>query len=183
MNIKSAKIKYKDTVIPQMMEKFGLKNALAVPQLEKIVLNIGTGKFIKESDKIDEILKTLGEITGQRPIKTTAKKAISGFKIRQGLEVGAKVTLRGKRMWDFIDRYVNFTLPRTRDFQGIDQKSIDQNGNLNIGIKEHVIFPEVSPEKVKNIFGLEVTFVTNAKNHEKGIELFKLLGFPIKQTN
>lgn len=180
MNIELSKIKYQKLAIPEMKDGFSLGNSLAVPRIEKIVLNAGIGKFLKESDKIEEILKTLSEITGQRPIKTKAKKAISGFKIREGLEIGAKVTLRGKRMWQFIDRFVNFTLPRMRDFQGIEKKSIDKNGNLNIGIKEHVIFPEVAAEKVKNIFGLEVAFVTSAKNQEEGIELFKLLGFPIK---
>jgi large subunit ribosomal protein L5 len=122
----------------------------------------------------------LAQITGQKPIKTKSHKAISGFKIRQGLEIGAKVTLRGKRMWQFIDRLIGATLPRIRDFQGIEAKNIDQGGNLNIGIKEHIVFPEISPEKVKNIFGLQITVVASAKSREEGIELFKLLGFPVK---
>lgn len=163
-----------------MAEKFGYKNSMAVPRVLKVVVNAGIGKFIKESDKVEEIINGIGEITGQKPVKTKARKAISGFKIRQGLEIGVKVTLRGKRMWQFIERLVNVALPRTKDFQGIEEKSVDKKGNLNIGIREHTIFPEISAEKVKNIFSFQVTVVTNAKSRDEGRELFKLLGFPIK---
>lgn len=176
----SLKDKYKKEAVAILKEKFNYSNDLAVPRLEKVVINVGTGKFSKEADKIDEVINGITQISGQKPVKTKARKAISGFKIRQGLEVGVKVTLRGKRMWQFIERLVNVALPRTRDFQGIEEKSIDEKGNLNIGIKEHTIFPEISAEKVKNIFGFQVTVVTNAKGKEEGKELFKLLGFPIK---
>ncbi len=176
----TAKEKYFKKAIPAMKEKFGYGNNLAVPRIEKVIVNVGTGKISKEADRVEEIIKSLSEIAGQRPIKTKARKAISGFKIRQGLEIGAKVTLRGKRMWQFIDRLINAALPRIRDFQGIEAKSIDEKGNLNIGIKEHIVFPEIAPEKVKNIFSLQVTVVTNAKSREEGKELFKLLGFPIR---
>jgi large subunit ribosomal protein L5 len=153
---------------------------MAVPRIKKAVVNVGIGKIIKEGDKIDEVVNSITAITGQKPLKTKARKAISGFKVREGMEVGVKVTLRGKRMWQFIDRFINATLPRTRDFQGIDRKSVDKGGSINIGIKEHMIFPEISPERVKHTFGLQVTISTDANSQEEGLELFKLLGFPIK---
>jgi large subunit ribosomal protein L5 len=178
--------KYQKEVIPQMMEKFGYKNRMAVPEIEKVVINTGFGKLVsgktpEEQKKIYQpILEDLTLVSGQKPILKGAKKSISTFKIRKGMPVGAMVTLRGKRMNDFLERLIHIALPRSRDFQGIDQKSVDKKGNLTIGIKEHIAFPEVSPEKVKNIFGLEVTVVTNAKSREEGVELLRLLGFPIK---
>ena len=179
MKIKSAKIKYSEEIVSKMKDKFGYSNDLEVPRVKKAVVNTGVGKFLKESDKIEDVINSFQIITGQRPIKTKAKKAVAGFKIRQGMDIGLKAVLRGQRMYDFIDRLVNSALPRTRDFQGISANSIDKRGNLNIGIKEHVIFPEISPEQVKNIFSLQVTIVTTTKNKKEGIELFKLLGFPI----
>ena len=178
--------KYKKEVIPAMMEKFGYKNMMVVPRIEKAIINSGFGRMVTEKTtdeqkKIcDAVLNDLSLITGQKPNLTRAKKSISSFKIREGLPVGARVTLRGKRMLDFLERLINVGLPRSRDFRGIDQKSIDKKGNLTIGIKEHICFPEVSPEKVKNIFGFEVTVVLTAKTKEEGLELLKLLGFPIK---
>ena len=175
-----AKEKYNKVVIPAMKEIFSFSNNLQVPRVQKVVINAGVGKYLKEGDKVEEILKSLSEITGQHPVRTRAKKAISGFKIREGLEIGAKITLRGRMMWDFIDRLVNAALPRIRDFQGLEEKLIDEYGNLNIGVKEHIVFPEISPEKVKNIFGFQITIATTAKNKKEGKELFKLLGFPLK---
>ena len=180
MNIISAKEKYAKVVAPELKKKFGYKSIMAVPRIKKAVVNVGIGKIIKEGDKIDEVVSSITAITGQKPLKTKARKAISGFKVREGMEVGVKVTLRGKRMWQFIDRLINATLPRTRDFQGIDRKSVDKGGSINIGIKEHMIFPEISPERVKYAFGLQVTISTDANSQEEGLELFKLLGFPIK---
>ena len=180
MNIIPAKDKYIKTVAAEMKNKFGYKNVMAVPRIKKVIVNVGIGKIIKENDKIEEVVKSITAITGQKPVKTKAKKAISGFKVREGMEIGVKVTLRGKRMWQFIDRLVSATLPRTRDFQGINRKAVDQGGSLNIGIKEHMIFPEISPERVKHTFGLQVTVSTDAKTQKEGLELFKLLGFPIK---
>jgi large subunit ribosomal protein L5 len=180
MKIIPAKTKYKEFVIPEMKKLFGYTNDMAVPKIKKCVVNVGTGKITKETDKIEEIFNSIAEICGQKPIKTKAKKAISGFKIRIGLEIGVKATLRGERMWSFIDHLVNFALPRTRDFQGIELRSIDENGNMNLGIKEHIIFPEISPEKVKNIFSFQINIATTAKNRKEAIEFFKLLGFPIK---
>jgi len=180
MNITPAKDKYIKTVAAEMKKKFGYKNVMAVPRIKRVIVNVGIGRILKENDKIEEVVNSITAITGQKPVKTKARKAISGFKIREGMEIGVKATLRGKRMWQFIDRLVSATLPRTRDFQGINRKAVDNGGNLNIGIKEHMIFPEISPERVKYTFGLQVTISTDAKTQEEGLELFKLLGFPIK---
>ncbi len=179
--------KYKKEAIPQMMEKFGYKSIMAVPRLEKVVVNTGFGRQVvgKTNDEqkktADFIAGDLTLICGQKAVKTYAKKAISSFKIREGMALGAKVTLRGKRMQDFLERFINIVLPRTRDFRGIPQDSVDGQGNLTIAIKEHIAFPEILPEKARNIFGLEITVATNAKTKEEGLELFKLLGFPIKK--
>lgn len=178
--------KYKKEVIPVMMKEFGYRSTMAVPKIEKVVINTGFGRLVvgktnDEQKKIQEaILNDLAQISGQRPILTRAKKSISAFKIRKGMALGAQATLRGKRMLDFLERLVYIALPRSRDFQGIDQKSFDKKGNLTIAIKEHITFPEVFPEKVKQIFGFEVTIVTTAKSREEGIRLLKLMGFPIK---
>ena len=181
------KKKYIEKVIPEMMKKFGYKNVMAVPKVEKVIINTGFGKRVsgKTSDEQKKIEKTimndLGLITGQSCVLTKAKKSISGFKLREGMAVGAKVTLRGKRMYDFLDRVIHIVLPRGRDFQGILIKSIDGSGNLTFAIKEHITFPEIEPEKARNIFGLEVSVVTTGKNKEQGLELLRLSGFPIRK--
>jgi large subunit ribosomal protein L5 len=180
MKTVSAKDKYIQTVVPEIQKEFGYDNVMAIPKIQKVVVNVGIGKITKENDKIEEVFNAITMITGQRPVKTKAKKAIAGFKVREGQEVGIKVTLRGNRMWHFIDRLINATLPRTRDFQGISKKTVDSNGNLNLGIKEHMIFPEISPEKVRYIFGMQVTVTTTAKSQKEGLALFKSLGFPLK---
>lgn len=180
------KEKYTREVVPEMMRIFGYKNKLAVPKIEKVVLNVGFGKIVsgktgEEREKpIDFIVKELSLISGQKPLLTRARGSISGFKVRKGTIIGAKVTLRGKRMYDFIERLINIVLPRIRDFKGISPSSVDKDGNLTIGIKEHIVFPEVSPEKAKFVFGLEVTVVTNVNDREKAISLLKLSGFPLK---
>ena len=173
--------KYKKDIIPAMRAKFGYKNAMAVPKIEKVVVNCGVGRFREEKER-EEIQKFLALITGQKPAPRPAKKAIAAFKTRKGLVIGYQVTLRGKRMWDFISRLINIALPRTRDFQGIDEKSFDPKGNLTIGIKEHIVFPEIIGADYRFLFGLEITVVTTAKKKEEGVELLKLLGFPIKQN-
>ncbi|MFA6382868.1 MAG: 50S ribosomal protein L5 [Parcubacteria group bacterium] len=170
---------YNKEAVAEMKKKFGFKNNMQVPRIEKVVVNVGIGKFIKDANLVKDVTATVTMITGQKPLTTKARKSIAGFKIREGLEVGNKVTLRGRRMWDFLDRLVGAAIPRIRDFQGIKESAVDGSGNLNIGIKEHVIFPEIMPENVKNMIGLQVTVVTNAKNREKGLELFRLLKFPI----
>lgn len=180
--------KYKKEVIPAMKEKFGYSSSMAVPNIEKVVINTGFGRLVagktsEEQKKIYEsILQSLSLITGQLPILTRAQKAISAFKIRKGMPLGACVVLRGKKMYDFLERLIRITLPRSRDFQGIPQKSVDKSGNLTIAIREHIVFPEIQPEKAKNIFGLEITIVTTTRNREEGIELFKSFGFPIKAS-
>ena len=163
-----------------MKKKFGLKNNLQVPVIEKVVVNAGIGKYIKDANMVKEAVQAIESITGQKPVLTKSRKSIAGFKIREGLEVGVKVTLRGRRKWDFVDRLVGASIPRIRDFQGIKETAVDESGNLNIGIKEHTVFPEILPENVKNIMSLQVNVVTTAKNKEEGMELFRLLGFPIK---
>lgn len=169
-----------------MTEKFHYKSKMAVPKIVKVVVNTGFGRLVSGKSPAEQkpiyeaILNDLGMIVGQHPVLKKTKKSISGFKVREGMILGAAVVLRKSRMYDFLERFVNIALPRMRDFRGIDQKSFDKKGNLTYGIKEHIIFPEIMPEKVKNIFGLEVTVTTNAKTQEEGIELLKLLGFPIK---
>jgi len=186
MSIIHFKEKYKKDVIPAMMKKFGYKNPLAVPNIDKVTVNTGFGKMLngksgKDRERtINTILNDLSVICGQRAVQTYARKSIAGFSLREGVSVGAKVTLRSQKMYDFLERLIHVTLPRSRDFKGINMKSIDKAGNLTIGIKEHLYFPEVSPEKAKLIFGLEIVVTTNAKNKEEGLELLRLLGFPIK---
>lgn len=182
MNLEMPRLqeKYKKEVVPRMKQKFGYRNDLAVPKILKVTINSGLGKFFQDQKIIEEIINDLSTIAGQLAVFTKAKKAIASFKTRKGLIIGAKVTLRGQRMYDFLDRLISLALPRMRDFRGLQSKTLDVNGNLNIGIREHLIFPEISHEHVKTLFGLQVSVTTNAKNRERGLELFKLLGFPIK---
>jgi large subunit ribosomal protein L5 len=179
------KEKYNKEIVSQMKAKFGYKNALAIPKIEKVVVNIGVGRMSQQQnfqDKIlPEIVKDLSAITGQKPKTAIAKKSIAGFKLRQGQTVGLVVTLRGNRLADFIDRLVKIVFPRVKDFRGIDLKNIDKNGNLSIGFKEHVVFPEISPETSRQDFGLEVTLVPNIKNREQAVELYRLIGVPLKK--
>ena len=181
--VNSIKEKYNREVVPKIKSQFGFTNDFQVPKIEKVVINVGIGKYLKDSNAVKEISSSLEMITGQKAVLTKAKQSIAGFKIRQGLEVGIKVTLRGRRKWDFIERLVHATLPRIRDFQGIKRSTIDEHGNLNIGIKEHTFFPEILPENVKNIMSLQITVTTNAQNRETGSALFRFLGFPIITEN
>ncbi len=175
------KEKYNKEIVPALKKHFSINNSMAVAKIEKVVVNIGTGHGLKDAKYNEVFLNTLQRITGQKPVSTTAKKSISNFKIRQGLVVGMMVTLRGKRMYDFLDKLINITLPRVRDFRGLDEKSIDKKGNLNIGFKEHICFPEIKSDEVEKIHGLQITIVTSAKNKEEGLELFRLIGFPFKK--
>jgi len=175
--------KYKKEVVPALKEKFGYKNNIAIPKIEKVVLNVGTGPGLKDP-KFNEVVEdTLRRITGQQPVKAAAKKSISNFKIREGLIVGMMTTLRGKKMDDFIDKLINITLPRVRDFRGISSKSVDPQGNLNLGFKEHISFPEIHSDEVEKIHGLQVSVVTTAKTKEEGLELLRLLGFPFSKED
>ncbi|MBD3359712.1 MAG: 50S ribosomal protein L5 [Candidatus Buchananbacteria bacterium] len=177
----SLKEYYKKEVAPQLKESFGYTNNLAVPKLKKVVLNAGLGKGVKDSSFMETVENTLTRITGQKPVKTKAKKSISNFKIREGMVIGMKVTLRGETMYDFIEKLIKITLPRVRDFRGLSLKSIDKEGNLNIGIKEHIAFPEIQADEIEKLHGLEMAIVTTAKNREEGEALFKALGFPFKK--
>ena len=171
---------YKKKIMPDMREKFGYKNNLSVPKLEKVVINIGLGKFSKDKQYIENAVSTLVRITGQKPILTKAKKSISAFKVREGSIVGVMVTLRGKRMYDFIEKLVNICFPRVRDFRGISEKNIDQQGNLSVGFREHLAFPEIKTDAIDKIHGLEVCIATTATTKEEGLALLKLMGFPFK---
>jgi len=180
------KEKYNKEVVPEMIKRFGYKNKMAVPSIKKVVLNSCFGKEAvnktggERAKMYDLISQDLSLIAGQKTTLVKSKKSISGFKLREGLEIAAVVTLRKDRMWDFLERLIYLSLPRSRDFKGIDPKCIDKHGNMSIGFKEHIMFPEIFTEKEKTIFGLQVTISTNAKSKEEGLALYKLLGFPIK---
>ncbi|OQB44160.1 MAG: 50S ribosomal protein L5 [Parcubacteria group bacterium ADurb.Bin159] len=176
------KEKYQKEVVPEMKKIFSYKNDLAVPRISFITVNVGLNrdKTEKNSSYIEEVEKNIISITGQKPKRSLARKSIAGFKIRQGLVVGLFVTLRGAKMYDFLEKLIIAALPRTKDFRGISQKSIDQRGNLTIGFKEQTPFPEINPEKMPLIHGLEVTITTTAKTKEEGLKLLELLGIPFK---
>jgi len=172
--------KFEKEVVPQLQKQLGEKNLLAVPRFKKVVVNVGLKQGLKDPKFVDVAERTLSRITGQKPVKTLAKKSISTFKIRQGMVVGMVVTLRGRRMYDFINRLINVTLPRVRDFRGLSPKSIDQHGNLSIGFREFLAFPEVRPEDTDYMHGLEVAIVTDAGDKERGLALFRGTGFPLR---
>lgn len=180
------KEKYNKEIIGKMKEKFGYSNILSMPKIEKVVVNVGVGRMSQQQnfgDKIlPEVIKDLAAITGQKPKTAVAKKSIAGFKIRQGQTVGLVVTLRGSKMADFMDRLVKIVFPRVRDFRGINLKNVDKNGNLSIGFKENVMFPEINSETARYEFGLEVTVVPSIKKREEAIELYKLIGIPLKNN-
>lgn len=177
----SLREKYNKEVMKALKEKLALDNVMQVPKIGKVVVNVGIGKFLKDGNSVNEIMESMRSITGQKPVMTKSKKSIAGFKIREGLEVGIKTTLRGRRMWDFIEKLVGAAIPRIKDFRGIKESTIDSKGNMNLGIKEQLIFPEIFPEQVKTIYSLQVNISTNARNKEDGMLLFKTLGFPIEQ--
>lgn len=172
-----------DKKTTQILQKeLGVKNIFALPKIVKVVINVGLGRVIKDEKFLELVLRDLALISGQKPKTTLAKKSIANFKTRQGMIIGAMVTLRGQRMYDFLNRLIHTALPRTRDFRGLSDTSLDKKGNLTIGIKEHIVFPEVSGEEMKNIFGFEITVVVKAKNKEEALALYKALGFPIKSS-
>ncbi len=169
---------YTTKVAPALKEQFSYTNNLAVPRITKIVLNVGVSHGLKDPKFNELVEQTLIRIAGQRPVKTKAKKSISNFKVREGQVVGMVVTLRGERMYSFLSKLINVTYPRVRDFRGVDSKSVDKWGNLNLGFKENIAFPEIKSDEVERMHGLQVTVVTTAGNREKGLALFTLLGFP-----
>lgn len=174
--------RYQKTVVPALKEAFGFRNALAVPRITKAVINVGIPATEKDGKLLEAATKTLERITGQKPVRTLAKKSIASFKVRSGMVVGLKVTLRGKRMRDFIDKLINLALPRSRDFRGIDPSAVDARGNLAIGFKEQIGFPEIHSDEVDRFHGLEVALVTNAARRDVGLGLWKALGIPFKQA-
>jgi large subunit ribosomal protein L5 len=174
------KDKYKNEVVPGMINKFGYKNVMQVPRLEKVVVNMGLGEAIQNSKIIDAAVDDIMTITGQRPVVTKTKRSIAAFKLREGMSVGAKVTLRGERMYEFVDKLFNIALPRVRDFRGISPKSFDGRGNYSMGIKEQLIFPEIVYDKIDKVRGMDIVFVTTAKTDEEARELLRLMGMPFR---
>jgi large subunit ribosomal protein L5 len=171
---------YHKEVIPKLLETFKYKNIMQVPKLEKIVLNIGLGEAIHNIKLLDSALEELKIIAGQQPVVTRAKKSIAAFKLREGMPIGCRVTLRHNRMYDFFNKLVNIALPRVRDFRGLSGKALDSHGNYTLGIKEHIIFPEIDYDKIDRIKGINITIVTSAKTDEEGKELLKLMGMPFR---
>ena len=178
----SLKEKYKNEIVLKMMQKFNYKNVMQVPKMEKIVINVATGEAKDNKKVVDNILDDLSQITGQRGVVCRAKKSVANFKIREGMPIGAKVTLRSGRMFDFMERLFNVALPRVRDFRGISLNSFDGRGNYNMGVKEQLIFPEIDFEKVDKTRGMDIVFVTTAKTDEESKELLSLLGAPFKEA-
>jgi large subunit ribosomal protein L5 len=172
------KEKYQSEIISQLTEKFGYKTVMRVPKLSKIVLSQGMGDAVADKKLIDSAVADLSRIAGQKAVTTISKKDISNFKLRKGMPIGTKVTLRGEKMYDFLDRLLSVSLPRTRDFRGINPKGFDGRGNFNLGIKEHIIFPEIDIDKVNRILGMDITFVTTAENDEEAKALLDAFGFP-----
>jgi len=170
--------KYKDVVAPALKAELKLKNTMQVPKITKVVINAGVGRFIKEAGYIDNVEKTLTKITGQKPIRTKAKKAISNFKIRQGQEIGVVVTLHGKRMYQFLEKLINVSFPRIRDFRGITDKAFDRQGNYTLGLKENTAFPEVKTGEIEKMHGLQIIINTTAQDRVAGKALLTHLGFP-----
>lgn len=174
---------YSEKVIPHLQKQFGFTNPMLIPHLEKITLNIGIGNLHADSKLAESIAKELSDMTGQKPVFTRAKKSISNFKLRQGMIVGCRVTLRRERMYEFLERLIGIVIPRMRDFRGLNDKSFDGRGNYTFGIKEQIVFPEIDYDKVVQIHGLDITISTSARNDEEALELLRGFGFPFKQRS
>jgi large subunit ribosomal protein L5 len=172
---------YNQEVVEKLKKDLNLKNVMAVPKVIKIAVNVGAGEAVTNKNVIEKIQEQLTTITGQKSLVTKARTSVSAFKIRKGLAIGVKVTLRGRRMYDFLEKLIKVVIPRLKDFRGVSEKNIDQNGNLNIGFPEQIIFPEIDFDKIDKIRGLQVTVVTNARSKEKGKKLFEMLGIPFKK--
>ncbi len=174
------KEKFRDEIVKAMMQKFGYKNIMQVPKLEKVVINVGVGEAIQNSKALDAAVSDITTITGQRPVITRAKKSIAAFKLRQGMKIGCKVTLRGDRMFHFVDKLFSVALPRVRDFRGVSPKSFDGRGNYSLGIREQLIFPEIEYDKIDKVRGMDIIFVTTARTDEEARELLRLMGMPFR---
>jgi len=171
---------YRDRIVPALMKEFGYKNPMQVPRLERIVLNVGMGEAIQNVKLLESAASELGVVSGQRPVVTRAKKAIANFKLRQGMPIGAKVTLRSDRMYEFLDRLVSLALPRIRDFRGVSPKAFDGRGNYTLGLKEQLIFPEIKYDSVASIHGMDITIVTTARTNDEGKALLRHMGMPFR---
>lgn len=176
------KDKYLKEVKPALKEKFGYKNVMEIPRLEKVVINMGVGEATQNPKALDGAVADIMAITGQRPLITRAKKSIAAFKLRAGVPIGAKVTLRGERMWEFVDRLINVALPRVRDFRGVSPKAFDGRGNYTLGLREQLIFPEIDYDKIDKVRGMDVVFVTTAKSDEEASEMLRLMGMPFREA-
>lgn len=172
---------YREKMVPELMKKLKMKNCNEVPRLVKIIVNMGVSEAMKDFALLESHMNELALITGQKPLLTRAKKSIAGFGLRQGVPIGCKVTLRGERMYEFFDRFVSVVLPRLRDFKGLSPKSFDGRGNYSIGLQEQVVFPEVELDKIKQIQGMDITFVTSGRSNDEARELLSILGVPFKQ--
>jgi large subunit ribosomal protein L5 len=172
---------YKSDVVPALMKEFGYSSVMQAPRVQKVVVNVGVGEALDNAKAIEFAVSDIQQITGQKPVVTKAKKSIAGFKLREGRSIGVKVTLRGDRMWSFLARLIHVALPRTRDFQGISPDSFDGRGNYTLGLREQLIFPEISYDKIDKVRGMEVTIVTTAQSDEEGRRLLSLLGMPFRQ--
>ncbi len=176
------KERYRQEIVPQLMKRYNYKNVMQVPALSKVVVNMGVGEAIQNSKSLEAAVNDLTTITGQRPVVTNARKSIAAFKLRTGMKIGCKVTLRGNRMYDFIDKLVNVVLPRVRDFRGVSPRSFDGRGNYTLGLREQVIFPEIDYDKIDKVRGMDITVVTTAKTDEEARDLLRLVGMPFRET-
>jgi large subunit ribosomal protein L5 len=174
------KVRYSEEILPRLRSERGMANPMQVPRLEKIVINMGIGEAVKDARMLEAAVEDLTTITGQKPVITKARKSIAGFKLREGMSIGAKVTLRGARMWEFLDRLISTALPRIRDFRGLDPKAFDGRGNYTIGVTEQLIFPEIDYDKVVKVRGMDITIVTTATNDDDGRALLHALGLPLQ---
>ena len=174
--------RYNKEIIPILSEKLGRKNRLSLPRLQKIVVNMGVGKALQDKNRMEQAAEQLTQITGQRAQITKAKIAVSGFRLREGNQIGCRVTLRGRRMYEFLDRLISIALPRIRDFRGINPKSFDGNGNFSLGLAEQMVFPEIDPDKVTFTQGMDVTFVTSTKSDDEARELLRAFGMPFRES-
>lgn len=171
---------YKETIVPTLMKEMGYSSVMQVPRIEKITLNMGLGEAIADKKVLEHATSDLTAITGQKPVVTVARKSVAGFKIREGYPIGAKVTLRGERMWEFLERLISIAVPRIRDFRGLNDKSFDGRGNYSMGVREQIIFPEIEYDKVDKIRGMDITITTSARDNDEGHKLLTLFGFPFK---
>lgn len=172
---------YKDEIVPKLVEKFNYNSVMAVPKVDKVVVNVGLGEAKDDQKLLDTVVEEIAAITGQKPTITRAKKSVANFKIREGMPIGVKATLRGGVMWEFLYKLINITLPRIRDFRGVSAKSFDGRGNYSLGIMEHIVFPEINIDNVDKVHGLEITIVTSAETDEEAYELLSLMGMPFRK--